>query len=158
MTEYINAKFATLKAYLIETGEATAEELENITSENSYNDHCNTFEIIGNEYKVLSDTEADNEAKRIILDSLWAFNAEFILYHTEFYNNSTDYEDGEFINGLRTMQEKLCESANSIVKALITDIDEFVNDAIEADGRGHFISYYDGEEIESGMFYIYRTN
>lgn len=57
------------------------------------------------------------------------------------------------------MQGKLCESANSLVKSLIVDLDHFVSDAISADGRGHFLSGYDGVEIElDGDFYAYRTN
>jgi hypothetical protein len=56
------------------------------------------------------------------------------------------------------MQGKLCESARPIVEALIEDMDHFVSDAICADGRGHFLSQYDGEENEEGEFYIYRTN
>jgi hypothetical protein len=56
------------------------------------------------------------------------------------------------------MQSELCESANAIVKAIISDIDEFIQDAIDSDGRGHFINSYDGEENEHGEYYIYRTN
>jgi hypothetical protein len=43
---------------------------------------------------------------------------------------------------------------------MIKDMDDFVDDAIGADGRGHFLSHYDGNEVEdreSGL-YIYRTN
>jgi hypothetical protein len=60
------------------------------------------------------------------------------------------------------MQAELCEDANELVKAVIRDIDHFVKDAILSDGRGHFLSSYDGEENEiehkKVMFYIYRTN
>lgn len=154
----LNKKLETLKKYLIESGEVEKSELEVATVENSYNEYCNTFEIVGNEYKVLTDAEADEEAKNQILDSLWAFNADFILSHTAFYGNSTPSEDEIFVNSLQEMQSKLCESANNIVKALIVDIDEFVENAIDADGRGHFISWYDGEEVEQDEFYIYRTN
>jgi hypothetical protein len=42
------------------------------------------------------------------------------------------------------------------------DIDSLVEDAISADGRGHFLSSYDGDENEETVngqtFYIYRTN
>ena len=58
------------------------------------------------------------------------------------------------------MQGKLCESANELVLALIDDMDKFVSDAISSDGRGHFLSYYDGEEqeiyIEGTTFFYYR--
>ena len=30
--------------------------------------------------------------------------------------------------------------------------------AKQADGRGHTLATYDGEEVEAGEFYIYRTN
>lgn len=33
-----------------------------------------------------------------------------------------------------------------------------VADAIRCDGRGHFLSQYDGEEVEAGEFFIYRLN
>ena len=154
----LNKKLETLKKYLIESGEAEKSELEAVTIENCYNDSYKTFEIIGNEYKVLTDTEADEEAKENILNDLWAFNADFILHHTEFYNTSSDREDAEFIKSLKQLQGSICEGANAIVKALITDIDTFVENAIDADGRGHFISWYDGEENEQGEFFIYRTN
>lgn len=154
----LNKKLDTLKTFLIEEGEATQEELNGLTVENCYNDSYKTFEIIGNEYKVLTDAEANEETKESILNDLWAFNADFILQHTEFYNNSTDREDKEFCDSLKQLQGSICESANSIVKALICDIDEFVTDAINADGRGHFLSFYDGREHEQDEFFIYRTN
>jgi len=155
-----NIKLETLKAFLIRQKEATAEELKNITVENSYNENYNTFEIIGNEYKVLTDDEANREARKNILNDLWAFNADFIVTHTEFWNTCTDREAGEVIKALQEMQSQICESANSIVKALITDIDDFVSDAIDVDGRGRFISSYDGVEHWNSKndLYIYQTN
>lgn len=153
-------KLEALKYYLETEESAAPEELEALTPENTYNNNCNTFEAFGNEYKVLTDEEADEEAKTQILESLWAFNADFILRHTEFYNNSTSREDAEFIKALQDLQRRLCESANSIVKALIIDVDDFVSDAIDSDGRGHFISWYDGEEYETqyNNIFVYRTN
>jgi hypothetical protein len=45
---------------------------------------------------------------------------------------------------------------------MITDIDEFVEDAIRYDGYGHFLSPYDGEEneieVDGATYYVYRTN
>ena len=154
----LNKKLENLKKYLIESGEATPEEMEKLTVTNTYNEYFETFEIIGNEYKVLTDEEADNLAIQEIKNNLWAFNTNFILEHTKFYENSTSRENEIFVESLQKMQGDLCESATPIISALIEDIDDFINDAIEADGRGHYLSYYDGEEIESGEFYIYRTN
>ncbi len=68
-----------------------------------------------------------------------------------------------------------CESNNDVIYNTIEKtcgIDEFVKAAISADGRGHFMSSYDGEENEetitgifneetgdnSTTFYIYRLN
>lgn len=154
----LNKKLESLKAYLLDMNYAEPDELNGLTVENCYNDSYKTFEIIGNEYKVLTDAEADEEAKESILNDLWAFNADFILQHTEFYKTSCDREDEAFISSLKGIQANICEGANSIVKALICDIDTFVDDAIDADGRGHFLSFYDGKEHEQDEFFIYRTN
>jgi len=153
----LSAKYEALKNYLIESGEATAEELTEDVSA-VYNENWKTFEIIGQEYKVLTDEEANEETADYIKESLWAFNAEFILQHSSAYEETTNRKDEEIIKALRYMQGVLCESANALVKALISDLETFISDAIEADGRGHFISSWDGIENESGDFYIYRTN
>lgn len=157
MTTLLNEKYEALKNFLVENGDATHDELtENVDADAVYNENWHTFEIIGNEYKVLTESEADAEAKEYIEDSLWAFNAEFILEHSKIA--ASEYEYNEIVKAFRKMQETLCESANALVKALIKDIDDFVQDAVETDGRGHFISSYDGKEHESENFYIYRTS
>jgi hypothetical protein len=106
----------------------------------------------GGEYLVLTDSEADELAAERIKDSLWAFNTEFISSHTKHGLNDSQ------IAAIEEMQDRLCESANSIIEALIVDLDHFISDAVSSDGRGHFISSYDGNENEVGEFYIYRTN
>lgn len=68
------------------------------------------------------------------------------------------YEVEAAEKSLRYAQENCCEGANGLVYALIDNIDEFIEDAIIADGRGHFISYYDGVENELNDLYIYRLN
>lgn len=57
------------------------------------------------------------------------------------------------------MQAELCEDANEIVKAMIgNNISLFLENAIKADGRGHFLSRYDGEEIQlKGGLYAYKN-
>jgi hypothetical protein len=114
------------------------------------------FEIDGAEYLVLTDEEADKKAEECIIDSLWAFNTSFILNHS--HNLRVNGWNERTEKAFQEMQSSLCESANEIVKAIIDDLDDFVSDAIAEDGRGHFISFYDGEENEQGDFYIYRTN
>lgn len=105
------------------------------------------------DYLVCTDEEADEAAKENILDSLWAFRASFILSHSDVEMEAKDLE---------AIQSKMCESANSLVKALIKDLDYFIEDAISADGRGHFLATYDNEENEIDLdgitYFIYRLN
>jgi hypothetical protein len=112
----------------------------------------NSFDAEGGEYFVLTDNEADELAEREIRESIWAFNADFVASHTK--NGLSD----ECIEAIKEIQGRLCEGASPVIEALIEDMDHFISDAISSDGRGHFISRYDGEENEEGVFYIYRTN
>ena len=104
-------------------------------------DHCDlvVFDIDGEEYAVaISDEEADKAAAAYIKDSLWTFNTEFIINHSKLPQEATEM--------LRVFQENKCEGANETIAALIEDMDEFISDAIAADGRGRFLSHYDGKE------------
>lgn len=87
-------------------------------------------ELIENEdYLVLTDEEANEKAREYILDSLWAFNADFVIRHSKNYSEMTSEEYNEAVESLRNSQERSCEYCNGLVKALIDDIDEFVEDA-----------------------------
>jgi len=128
-------------------------EVEDI-EELDYNHYgLHVFRYEAEEYAVGTDEEADKAAKEEIVSSLWAFRSEFIIDHSDL-----PYEALEM---LKSFQEKMCESANETIEVLITDIDQFVEDAISADGRGHFLSSYDGKErdeaYEGTTYYIYRT-
>ena len=116
------------------------------------------------EYFVLTDDEADKMADERVRDSLWAFNAEFVAECAGISNERT-------IKAIRKMQEELCEDANEIVGKLVGNVAAFSRKAIMADGRGHFISSYDGNEqsvkigpCEGGThtgtltLYVYRNN
>lgn len=126
-------------------------------------------EFDNDDYRVLTDEEAKEALIEYVKDSLWAFKAEFILAEC-----GLDLSGAE---SLRQMQEKSCESANPFILSLVencTDIETFAEAAENADGRGHFLSSYDGEETEVTVklpegyetedgneeitFYIYRTN
>lgn len=124
------------------------------------------------EYMVLTDEEADERAKAYIEDSLWAFNPWFLA-------GLTDMPDSIF----EALQPQ-CESANEAILAIVErtcGLDKLVEDAISADGRGHFLNTYDDEENEvqlpqpqnakeweseygnfyedtDGYLYIYRVN
>ena len=105
------------------------------------------------DYFVYTDEEADEAVKEYIKESVWAFNADFIINHSKL-----PYEAKEMIKNFQTTK---CEDANDTILALIDDFDDFVSDAISADGRGHFLSSYDGEENEETVngetYYIYRN-
>ena len=108
--------------------------------------------VDGFEYLVLTEGEADQEVQAYIEDSLWAFNAEFILNICGLDSNSN------VIDSFRKMQEGTCEGCNDFIRALVDGtcgIEEFAEQAILADGRGHFLSSYDGKEGEQDGYYIY---
>lgn len=118
-------------------------------SESSYDDSL--IEYGREEYLVLTDSEADGRTEEYVRDSLWAFRSSFLVNYMP---------EGVTEDVLEPMQEKLCEDATPAIVAMVGDrLDELVEDAISSDGRGHFLSGYDGEEIElTGDLYAYRTN
>lgn len=99
------------------------------------------------DYLVLTDEEADEKAHEEILNSIWAFKAEFLSAHSSL--------DAETIS---IIQQAKYEDANEPLKRMINDLDHFINDAISSDGRGHFMNSYDDHENEQNDFYIYRMN
>lgn len=111
----------------------------------------NCFDAGGlGDFLVLTDEEADEKTKEVIKDSLWAFNSEFIF-------NFLGLDLGG-AKAFAEMQGKMCESCNDIVLSMLGDrVDDFIRKAILADGRGHFLSGYDGQEHESGEFFLYRV-
>lgn len=109
---------------------------------------------LGNkEYAIGTDEEADEAAQEYVKDSVWAFNASFILSECDLPNEMED--------AIKALQSDKCEGANDALLALVekcTTLEDFTQSAISADGRGHFLSGYDGNENEEGDFYIYRLN
>lgn len=110
-----------------------------------------TYYSVGHsEYRVFEDAEADQACKECIEDLLWAFRPEFLAPYMP---------KGIEADTIRAIQGERFEDANEPLLALVGDeLERLVQDAIGADGRGHFLSGYDGEEREMGIFYIYRTN
>ena len=108
----------------------------------------------GEQYAVGTDSEADEACKEYIKDTAWAFRSSFICDYCNLPQ--------ELAEALEAMQSEKCEDANETILALIkkTDggLDGFVEEAISADGRGHFLSSYDGEENERDGFFIYRID
>jgi hypothetical protein len=101
------------------------------------------YEVDGEEWAVGTDAQATRAAREDILDHLWAFNASFIGRLV----GLTDAEE----KALEKMQRDLSEDANALVRRIVGErnIDKLVREAIREDGRGHFLSGYDGEERES---------
>lgn len=106
-----------------------------------------TTYFIGNqEYLVLNDQEAQKRCEENIKQSIWAFRSSFISKHTGI--------DEEII---KSVQEH-CEGSNEMILRSIKNLEKFIKDAILSDGRGHFISYYDGNEHEKDDLFIYRLS
>ncbi len=102
------------------------------------------------DYMVKTDEEADEAAREYILDSVWAFRPGFLVYYMP---------EGVSEEVIQAVQGSRC---NAALLAMIEDQDHFVSEAISADGRGHFLSTYDGEENEQKVgdnwYFIYRVN
>lgn len=114
--------------------------------------------IDNGDYLVLTEEEADEKTAEYIKESAWAFNTSFIISHSKVKDIESNwlYEQAE--KSLQKLQENECEGANDLILAMIEDIDEFIEDAIACDGRGHFLASYDGEELETEHFLVYRVN
>jgi hypothetical protein len=109
------------------------------------------LEVSGITYLVLTDEEADEKATEYIRDSLWAFNAEFLASYTNLPEEM-----------FMAVQDQ-CEKANDAILRCVEkmgSVEDFALQAIAADGRGHFLSRYDGredeEEVNGITYYIYR--
>lgn len=141
-------KIEALKTFLIENQDYTKEQLQNIEISKDYDE--NIFEVESQEYMVLTDEEADEKTSESINDTVWAFNADFIIEHSKVL----DFDDAS--ETVVKVISEMCESGNEAMKKLVDDMDEFVEDAISADGRGHFLNTYDGEEYKQDNYYIYK--
>lgn len=120
-----------------------------ITEEAYDNYDLSVYSACGCEYAIGTDEEANNSVTQYIEQSVWAFNPSFL-------SEMTDLPEEMF-----TAIADKCEGANEPILQVIRQscgLDDFVDSAVSADGRGHFLSGYDGEEREQGDYFIYRTN
>jgi hypothetical protein len=108
------------------------------------------------DYLVLDDEDADKKAEEYIRESVWAFNADFLSWYCP---------DGIEAEHITTLRGDSCEGCNDAMVALVEagqGMKKFISEAISTDGRGHFMSSYDGEENEvtynDTEYYIYRIN
>jgi hypothetical protein len=99
------------------------------------------IEIDGKEWALFTDEEADKAVKSYIEESLWAFNKSFL-------SDQTGLPEEVF----STLQQD-CESSNDAILSIVEkcgDMDTLVSDAVSSDGRGNFLSPYDGHEKKWG--------
>jgi hypothetical protein len=99
------------------------------------------IEIDGKEWTLFTDEEADKAVKSYIEESLWAFNKSFLA-------DQTGLPEEVF----STLQQD-CESSNDAILSIVEkcgDMDTLVSDAVSSDGRGNFLSPYDGHEKKWG--------
>ena len=106
------------------------------------------------DYLVLTDDEADEAVREEIEEMLWAFNSSFLA-------GETGVDEDVF---LALFNNGKCESNNDAIASLIKStcgLQEFVDSAISADGRGHFldVNLEENEITFNGItYYIYRRN
>ena len=104
---------------------------------------------------MLTDQEADDQACDAVHTSLWAFVPSFL-------SSTTGIDEAVFT---AIADNNRCEDNNDAVLSIINGtcgFDKLSSEALSADGRGHFLSGYDGEEHEVTLgdttLYFYRTN
>ncbi len=125
-----------------------------LTEKESYTHYgLDVYTVEGDRYAVGTNAQAYAAARDYIEETLWAFKAEFILSCCEL--------DASGAECLRALQEKACEGANDFILSLVSKtcgLDRFCEEAERSDGRGHFLSPYDGEEIEllGGKAFAYK--
>lgn len=105
------------------------------------------------EYLVLDDDEADIMCAEYIEESVWAFISSFLA-------SETGIDEDVFV----ALSDK-CEDGNKAVLSLIKGtcgLEEFIENAILADGRGPYLARYDSNEheINAGYntYYVFRVN
>lgn len=110
------------------------------------------FDVRTCEYRVLTDIEAQDAAHTYIRESVWLFSPGYLAHFV-----IDDFEEAV----IEMIQQDMGSEANPAILALIeagSGFEVFADDAIETDGRGHFLSPYDRKEVESGGFLVYRVN
>lgn len=132
------------------------EELKNYVESNRINYwHYGlaVIEIDDEEWAIaMTDEEADAAAHEYIAETLWAFTPNFMSEITwlDIVVFETFHKSG------------LCESLNDAYRAIVDStcgFEEFADAAISEDGRGHFLSLYDDEEVELDCgAWAYRIN
>ena len=104
--------------------------------------------MIGEDYLVLTDKEADDLVREYIDESAGMFTPSFL-------SGFTGVDEEVFV----ALQEA---NKYDAIRSMIQDFDAFVEAAVSADGRGHFLATYDHNEydvtVNDTTYYIYRVN
>ncbi len=114
------------------------------------------FEIVGSDerYLVLTDQEANEAVKEYIKESICYFNASYIAIYSRLSKEVIEHLQEKHV-AVYGGQEEINDL---LIRELTIDFNRFVINVIEEDGRGHFLSSYDGDEHETGDFYIYQID
>lgn len=100
----------------------------------------------GNEYAVGTDKQATKAALEAAYQSLWAFRSSYIISHLNISGRAADVAE----KALEKMQGELSEDAGPIIELLLgSKLKRFLRDAVDTDGRGHFLNGWDSEEYDS---------
>src|SRR5277367_6558951 len=116
----------------------------------------------GRDYLVCTEEEASAKCEEYIQENLWAFNLSFLCSYMDCVKNLEGKPFADFKIAFMEIQSKMSEDCNPIFSILVGEnFDRLVENAIGLDGRGHFLSPYDGREHEieheGQTFYIYRV-
>lgn len=113
----------------------------------------NEVRVENRDYLYLAENDRLEYTKEVIDDTYVYFNNDFLSKETDLPEEVFDALEAKGDNKtVKKLIEKFCPGG----------IDGFVEDAVRYDGYGHFISYYDGNEIvidnKLGLIYLYRQN
>ena len=104
----------------------------------------------GEEYAVGTEAEADKACLEYIEESCHYFLPHFLSEQTglpvEVYEALSDCDGKGGWEAVKALIDSTC------------GMEDFAEAAVQADGRGHFLAFYDGKEVELDGFYAYRVN
>ena len=145
----VEGKTLTKKKALKDLLSEGSENFMSITSVHTTT-HGSTFLSGGCEYLILTDKEANARVDCIIRDSVENFSTEFIQRFTPISE--------EDIRVIKETSRPNCILTECIEEGGLGGMCKFIDSAIQTDGRGHFLSPYDGEENKAGNYFIYKMD
>lgn len=130
--------------------EVTAEDIKNALAVDKERDsHWDLPVLIidDEEYAVAEgEEEATKAARQVVEDTICYFRPDFLAAHSDVPEKVFMFLAGS------------CFDDNEAYKAMIYDVEDFIDDAIDADGRGHFLNTYDSKEHEIGEYFLYQIS